>query len=267
MIAVVSPSKTMKEEKVEIETTKPKFIRDTNLLAKDMKKYDVAGLEELMDISTDLATLNHNRFQEFEKAKKFPAVYLFRGDVFKGIDIDSLKDSEIQYLNKHLRILSGLYGALKPLDEIKPYRLEMGTKHENERGRDLYAFWGNKVKNYLEKEAEDNILINLASNEYSKVILPKEIRMDVYDIEFREKKKDKYPIVAYYAKVARGEMARYMAVNNVQKVEELKGFNYSGYAFNEELSEGNTLVFTREQVSCSGENHLAHDWKTQCLYP
>lgn len=247
MIAVVSPSKTMKEEKVDIETTRPRFIRDTNVLAKDMKKYDVEGLEELMDISTDLATLNYDRFQGFEKAEKYPAAYLFRGDVFRGIDIDTLKENEIDYLNNHLRILSGLYGALKPLDEIKPYRLEMGTKHENERGKDLYAFWGDKVRKYLEKEAEDNILINLASNEYSKVFLPKEINLTVYDIEFREKKKDKYPIIAYYAKIARGEMARYMAVNNVQKVEELKGFNYSGYAFNETLSEGNTLVFTRGQ--------------------
>ena len=247
MIAVVSPSKTMKEEKVDIETTRPRFIRDTNVLAKDMKKYDVAGLEELMDISTDLATLNYDRFQGFEKAEKYPAAFLFRGDVFRGIDIDTLKENEIDYLNSHLRILSGLYGALKPLDEIKPYRLEMGTKHENERGKDLYAFWGDKVRKYLEKEAEDNILINLASNEYSKVFLPKEINLTVYDIEFREKKKDKYPIIAYYAKIARGEMARYMAVNNVQKVEELKGFNYSGYAFNETLSEGNTLVFTRDQ--------------------
>ena len=247
MIAVVSPSKTMKEEKVDLETTKPRFIRDTNVLAKDMIKYDVAGLEELMDISTDLATLNYDRFQGFDKAEKYPAAFLFRGDVFRGIDIDTLKDNEIDYLNSHLRILSGLYGALKPLDEIKPYRLEMGTKHENERGKDLYAFWGDKVRKYLEKEAEDNILINLASNEYSKVFLPKKIRLDVYDIEFREKKKDKYPIIAYYAKVARGEMARYMAVNNVQNVDELKGFDYSGYAFNETLSEGNTLVFTREQ--------------------
>jgi cytoplasmic iron level regulating protein YaaA (DUF328/UPF0246 family) len=123
----------------------------------------------------------------------------------------------------------------------------MGTKHENERGKDLYAFWGDKVRKYLEKEAEDNILINLATNEYSKLFLPKEINLTVYDIEFREKKKEKYPIIAYYAKIARGEMARYMAVNNVQKVEELKGFNYSGYAFNETLSEGNTLVFTRDQ--------------------
>jgi len=247
MIAIVSPSKTMNEEKIEIKTTKPEFIKDTKILAKEMKKYDIAGLEKLMHISTDLATLNHDRFQSFDKAEEYPAVYLFRGDVFKGIDIDSLNDSEVDYLNNHLIILSGLYGALKPLDQIKPYRLEMGTKHKNKKGKDLYAFWGKKVKKFLEKESEDQILINLASKEYSKVIIPKDIKLDVYNIEFREKKKDKYPIVAYYAKVARGEMARYMAVNKVTKVEELKGFNYSGYAYNEELSKGKTLVFTRDQ--------------------
>lgn len=247
MIAIVSPSKTMKEEKVKIKTTKPEFIKKTKKLAADMKKYDVAGLEELMHISTDLATLNHDRFQGFDEAEEYPAVYLFRGDVFKGIDVDSLKDSEVQYLNSHLIILSGLYGALKPLDRIKPYRLEMGTKHENKKGKDLYAFWGKKVKKFLEKESEDHILINLASKEYSKVIISKDITLDVYNIEFREKKKDKYPIVSFYAKTARGEMARYMAVNNVTEIKELKSFNYSGYAFNEELSEEKTLVFTRDQ--------------------
>jgi len=249
MIAIVSPSKTMKEEKVAVKTTKPKFIDDTNILASDMKKYDVKDLEELMHISTELAELNHERFQNFDKAKAYPALYLFRGDVFRGIDADTLKEEEVSYLNRHLRILSGLYGVLRPMDKIRPYRLEMGTSHKNERGKDLYAFWGSKVKEYLEKEAKDKILINLASKEYSKVILSKEIELDVYDIEFREKKKNKYPIVAYYAKIARGEMARYMAVNNVTEVEELKGFNYSGYSYNEKLSKDKVLVFTRSQKS------------------
>lgn len=245
MIAIVSPSKTMKEEKVKVKTTIPKFIEDTKILAGDMKKYDVKGLEDLMHISTDLATLNYDRFQNFDQAKTYPALYLFRGDVFRGIDADTLKEDEVAYLSRHLRILSGLYGVLKPLDKIKPYRLEMGTSHKNDQGKDLYAFWGSKVKELLEKEAKDKILINLASKEYSKVILPKDIDLDVYHIEFREKKKNKYPIVAYYAKIARGEMARYMAVNKVTKVDELKGFDYSGYSFNEQLSKDKVLVFTR----------------------
>lgn len=245
MIAIVSPSKTMKEEKIPIKTTKPKFLEDTHILTRDLKQYDVKDLEDLMQISTTLAKLNHERFQNFDKAIAYPALYLFRGDVFRGIDADTLKEKEVAYLNRHLRILSGLYGVLRPLDHIIPYRLEMGTRHNNDRGKDLYDFWGSKVKEYLEKEAKDNILINLASKEYSKVILPKDINLEVYDIEFREKKKDKYPIVAYYAKIARGEMARYMAVNHVSKVEELKGFDYSGYSFNEKLSKDKVLVFTR----------------------
>lgn len=245
MIAIVSPSKTMKEEKVKIRTTTPKFIEETDILAEDMKKYDTSGLKKLMHISEDLAALNHSRFQGFDTAKEYPALYLFRGDVFKGIDADTLGEEEISYLNKHLRILSGMYGLLKPLNRIKPYRLEMGTKHPNLRGKDLYAFWGDQVMHELEREAKGQILINLASNEYSRVIHPKKINLTVYDVEFREKKKDKYPIISFFAKTARGEMARYMAVNKVTKVDELKSFDYSGYAYNESLSKDRTLVFTR----------------------
>jgi len=245
MIAIVSPSKTMKEEKIKIRTTSPKFIEDTAVLAEEMKKYDPAGLGKLMHISEELAALNHSRFQGFDKAKEYPALYLFRGDVFRGIDADTLGEEEIAYLNRHLRILSGLYGILKPLNRIKPYRLEMGTKHKSHRGKDLYAFWGDQVMHELEREAKGQILINLASNEYSRVIHPGRINLAVYNVEFREKKKDKYPIVSFYAKTARGEMARYMAVNKVTEVEELKSFNYSGYEYNESLSKDRTLVFTR----------------------
>jgi len=230
MIAIVSPSKTMKEEKIKVRTTSPKFIEDTAILADEMKKYDPAGLGKLMHISEDLSALNYSRFQDFEKAKEYPALFLFRGDVFKGIDPDTLGEEEIAYLNKHLRILSGLYGILKPLNRIKPYRLEMGTKHPNPRGKDLYAFWGDQVMHELEREAKGQILINLASNEYSRVIHPRRINLTVYDVEFREKKKDKYPIVSFFAKTARGEMARYMAVNQVTKEDELEHFDYSGLA-------------------------------------
>lgn len=245
MIAIVSPSKTMKEEKVSIRTTKPLFPEDTALLSKEMRSYDVQGLENLMKISEDLAVLNYERFQNFEKASTYPALYLFRGDVFKGLDVDTLEKEEVSYLSKHLRILSGLYGLLRPLDAMKPYRLEMGTKHANARGKDLYAFWGDIIRKQLEKDAKDEILVNLASQEYAKAARLEETSLQVVHIEFREKKNGKYPIVAFYAKVARGEMARFMAKNNVQTIEELKSFDYSDYAFNEELSTENTLVFTR----------------------
>lgn len=245
MIAIVSPSKTMKEEKVKIRTTKPKFISDTEILAEELKQYSVSDLESLMGISEDLALLNYERFQNYSSATQYPALFLFRGDVFRGIDVDTLTNNEIQYLNHHLRILSGLYGILKPLDKIKPYRLEMGTKLKNSKGNDLYAFWGNQIKEYLEKEAKDQIIVNLASKEYSKAARLDEMNLQVYHIEFREKKNGKYPIVAFYAKIARGEMARFMAKNDVSDIEQLKDFNYSGYEYNKELSKERTFVFTR----------------------
>lgn len=246
MIAIVSPSKTMKEEPVLVKTTTPLFIEDTQVLAQEMKKYGVKDLEKLMDISEDLATLNHDRFQAFDEAIEYPATYLFRGDVFRGLDVDTLSEEEIDYLSDHLRILSGLYGALKPLDMIKPYRLEMGTKLSSRRGKDLYAFWGDRVQKSLEDESTDKILINLASKEYSKVIKAKTIDLKVIDVEFKEQRRTGYKIIAFYAKVARGEMARFMAKTNAKTIEDLKAFNYSGYTFNEKLSNEEKLVFTRK---------------------
>lgn len=245
MIAIVSPSKTMKEENIKIRTTKPQFILDTDLLAEELRHYSISDLERLMGISEDLALLNYERFQNYSNAIEYPALYLFRGDVFRGIDADSLTQKEVKYLNSHLRILSGFYGILKPLDKMKPYRLEMGTKLKNSRGKDLYAFWGNQIRNQLEKEAKDQIIVNLASKEYSKAAKLKETHLNVYDVEFREKKNGTYPIIAFYAKIARGEMARFMAKNKVHHIDQLKDFNYSGYQYNEELSKENTLVFTR----------------------
>ncbi|SFN38827.1 peroxide stress protein YaaA [Proteiniclasticum ruminis] len=245
MIAIVSPSKTMKEENRKIRTTSPKFISETDILAEELKNYSISDLERLMGISEDLAILNYERFQNYSHAAEYPALFLFRGDVFRGIDADTLTQEEIQYLNKHLRILSGLYGVLKPLDRMKPYRLEMGTKLKNIRGKDLYSFWGDQIKLLLEKESKDQILINLASKEYAKAARLHESKLIVYDVEFREKKNGAYPIIAFYAKIARGEMARFMAKNKVQRIDQLKEFNYSGYEYNATLSSEKTLIFTR----------------------
>jgi hypothetical protein len=245
MIAIVSPSKTMREENRKIRTTSPKFITETDVLAEELKNYSISDLEKLMGISEDLAILNYERFQNYFHAAEYPALFLFRGDVFRGIDADTLTKDEIQYLNKHLRILSGFYGVLRPLDRMKPYRLEMGTKLKTLRGKDLYSFWGAQIKSLLEKEAKDQILINLASKEYAKAAKLHEIKLNVYDVEFREKKNHKFTIIAFYAKIARGEMARFMAKNNVQQVDQLKEFNYSGYVYNEDLSSEKRLVFTR----------------------
>lgn len=245
MIAITSPSKTMKEEKIKVRTTKPRLIEDSLILQSELKRYTVTDLEKLMGISEDLAELNYKRFQEIDNAKEYPSLFLFKGDVFRGIDVENLSPQEVDYLNNHLRILSGLYGVLRPLDRIKPHRLEMGIRHKNERGKTLYEFWGTKVQRLLEKDCKDNILINLASQEYSRAIRQNEIKLDVYDVEFREHRNGEYPIISFFAKHARGEMARYMAVNNVQHIHELKNFNYSGYGFNESLSTDKRLVFTR----------------------
>ncbi len=246
MIAIVSPSKTMKEEPVKVKATTPHFLKETEILIHEMKKYGIKDLKNLMNISKDLATLNHERFQNFEEASEYPATYLFRGDVFKGLDVDTLSEDEIDYLCDHLRILSGLYGVLKPLDLIKPYRLEMGTKLSTKHEKDLYGFWDDKVQKSLEKDSKDKILINLASKEYSKVIKAKTIDLKVIDIDFKEHRKGEYKIIAFYAKVARGEMARFMAKTKAKTIEDLKAFNYSGYTYNEKLSHEENLVFTRE---------------------
>ncbi len=246
MIVIVSPSKTMKEEPIKIKTTTPRFIDDTHSLVHEMKKYGIKDLRNLMNISKDLATLNHDRFQNFDDAKEYPAAYLFRGDVFRGLDIDTLREDELHYLNKHLRILSGLYGDLRPLDLIKPYRLEMGTKLPTDSANDLYGFWGDKVQKSLEKDSKNKILINLASKEYSKVIRAKTIHLNVIDIDFKEHRNGDYKIIAFYAKVARGEMVRFMAKTKAKTIEDLKAFDYSGYKFNEKLSHEENLVFTRE---------------------
>ena len=245
MIAITSPSKTMKEEKIKVRTTKPRLIEDSLILQNEMKRYTTEDLQKLMGISEELAELNYKRFQEIEVAKEYPALFLFKGDVFRGIDAESLSPIEVEYLNKHLRILSGLYGVLRPLDRIKPYRLEMGIRHKNERGKTLYDFWGTKIQRLLEKDCKDNTLVNLASQEYSKAIRLNELNLDVYNIEFREHRNGLYPMISFFAKHARGEMARYMAVNNVQHIDELKSFDYSGYGFNEGLSKDKLLVFTR----------------------
>ena len=245
MIAVISPSKTLKEEKIRTRTTKPRLLEDSLILQHEMRSYTVKDLEKLMGISEELAELNYRRFQGMADAKEFPALFLFHGDVFRGIDADTLSPDEVGYLNTHLRILSGLYGVLRPLDRIKPYRLEMGIRHLNERGKTLYDFWGEKVQKLLEKDSKDRILINLASKEYAKSMRERHIRLDVYDVEFREHRNGEYPIISFFAKIARGEMARFMAVNNVQNVEELKNFNYDGYVYNNALSKEKSLVFTR----------------------
>ena len=172
-------------------------------------------------------------------------MYLFRGDVYRGLEVDTLEREDILYLNQHLRILSGLYGALRPLDRISPYRLEMGIGLRNSRGRNLYSFWGDRIQKLLEEEADDGIIVNLASKEYAKAIRTSHTSLDFYRVDFREQKGSSYRTVALFSKIARGQMARFIAKNRIDRIDDLKEFNESDYSYQAELSDSHTLVFTR----------------------
>jgi len=165
--------------------------------------------------------------------------------VYRGLAIDDLDSDAVKHLNRHVRILSGLYGYLKPLDRIKPYRLEMSTKVITEYGHDLYSFWDDKLARNLENESEDGILLNIASKEYSKAVTRKDLKLRVIDVEFREKKGDSARIIPLFSKIARGMLARYIAVERINSLENIRSFNYGGYSFEEGLSASDKLVFVR----------------------
>lgn len=203
-----------------------------------------------MSISDDLAQLNYQRNQEwqlpFTKDNARPAVYAFNGDVYRGLDVYTLDTKNIDKLQDTVRILSGLYGVLKPLDLIQPYRLEMGTKLSIGKNKNLYEFWKKKVTKALNEELEDNeLFLNLASNEYFKAIDSKTLKVPVIEIDFKELKNGDYKTIGIYAKQARGLMARYIIDTNAKTLEDIKGFNLENYRFHEQLSKENRLVFTR----------------------
>lgn len=246
--------------------TQPALMEQACELMKMLKPLEPTDLSALMDISDKLAQTNAYRNQQWawDKDKPFamdnqnlptkPAVYLFDGDVYTGLDAYQLGKKEIAYLNQHLGILSGLYGLLKPLDLMLPYRLEMGTKLKNLKGDNLYQFWGDIITDLINhrmleniSKNQDNVLINLASNEYFKAVNPKKIQADIITPRFEDRKKDGvYKVVSFYAKQARGMMVRYACENNVKKAEELKGFDLGGYYFVESESSSTEFVFRRE---------------------
>lgn len=253
MILLISPAKTLDFDAIDqAEYTTPVFMKETKKLVKVLKTKSATDIKALMKVSDKIADLNVVRYKSFKtpfttkNAKQ--AMYAFRGDVYTGLDADSFNKSQVKFAQKHLRILSGLYGVLKPLDLMQPYRLEMGTKLANANGKNLYEFWDDKITNSLNEEIsaqKDNYVINLASNEYFKSVRSKNLNGQVIDIQFKENKDGKYKIVAFFAKKARGMMCQYMIKNKLTKPEQLKGFNMENYLFNEELSEEGTFVFTR----------------------
>ena len=252
MKIIISPAKSLDfESKVPTDLhTQPRFLEQSEKLNKKLKTISKNKLSELMKISDDLATLNYIRNQTWEtpfstkNAKQ--AIYAFTGAVFQGIDVNSLKNEKLPLLQEGLRILSGLYGLLKPLDLIQPYRLEMGTKLKVGSNENLYKFWDDTVAKALNEELEDDeLLINLASSEYFKVIPKKVLKVPMITPVFKDFKNGEYKIVMTYAKKARGLMVRYIIDHNVKTIEDLKGFNVDRYRFSEEMSTGNELIFTR----------------------
>jgi cytoplasmic iron level regulating protein YaaA (DUF328/UPF0246 family) len=206
-----------------------------------------------MSISDDLAQLNYERNQAWKvpdlaDCVSKPAIYLFKGDVYQGLDAPTLDANGVSYAQKHLRILSGLYGLLRPLDLTRPYRLEMGTKLVNPKGKDLYAFWGDQITQLVNTEIAQagKPLINLASNEYFKAIKPKRLNAEIITPVFKDMKGGQYKIVSFYAKKARGMMVRYAIDHKVEDAEDLKFFDYGGYQFRPELSSQTHWVYTRD---------------------
>ncbi len=254
MLLIISPAKTLdfSTPKISSKTTKPVFGQQANHLMELLKEKDIAKLQQLMKISYDLAETNFERHIKWQwphnKINSKQALLAFKGEVFRQINVEDFNEAEIIKAQNHLRIISGLYGILRPLDLIQPYRLEMGTKLKNPAGNDLYKFWDNKITQQLNKEIEkqnDNILVNLASNEYFKAIKKKEFKGNILTLNFKEYRNNSFKTIAIYAKQARGLMVRYILKNKVTEKEHIKGFNENNYSFNQALSTENNWVFTR----------------------
>ncbi len=254
MLLLVSPAKTLDFEPAELqEHSQPRLLEKSEALADLLSEKSQEELMDLMSISEDLAELNRKRYEQFhtpftlDNAKQ--AVLAFKGDVYAGMEADSFTAEELQFAQDHLRILSGLYGLLRPLDLMQPYRLEMGTRMENHRGKNLYEFWGDDITDLINHDLQETsakAVINLASKEYFSAVQPGRLKGELYDIQFKELRKDKYKVIAFYAKKARGMMCRYAIKNKLTEPEQLKSFDMDGYAYNEELSDGRTFVFTRK---------------------
>jgi cytoplasmic iron level regulating protein YaaA (DUF328/UPF0246 family) len=256
MLVVVSPAKNLDfETEIPVNSfTQPAMMDDTKRLMGVCRTLSPADLSSLMKISDKLATLNANRFAEFstpfDKGNARQAMYAFNGDVYTGLDAYTLSEESVDFAQDHLRILSGLYGLLRPLDLMQAYRLEMGTKLANPEGKDLYAFWNHRITEELNQALAaqgDNVLINLASNEYFKAVKKNALDAMVITPTFKDCKNGQYKIISFFAKKARGLMARYIIEHKVADVDGLKAFDIDGYQFSEEQSSSTELVFLRNQ--------------------
>jgi len=257
MLLVISPAKNLDFETPSVtqSASQPRYLAQSALLVQQLQAFSVQDVASLMKLSDKLAGLNLSRFQSWsppfdaENAKQ--AILAFNGDVYTGLDAATLDKAGFDFAQKHLRILSGLYGVLKPLDYIQPYRLEMGTRLSNASGGNLYDFWGEQLKVSLEEEPAlaDKVLINLASNEYFKAVKAKQLDARIITPVFKDEKNGQYKIISFYAKKARGLMSRYIIDHKIEQPEQIKAFDANGYQFSETQSTDDEWVFLRNEES------------------
>lgn len=256
MLALISPAKTL-DYQTALPTdqyTQARLLDQSQQLIEVAKVLSASEIASLMQVSEKIAQLNVGRFNdwqsEFDFSNARQAIFAFKGDVYTGLDAYHLSDPDIHFAQQHLRMLSGLYGLLRPLDLMMPYRLEMGTKLKNSRGHNLYEFWGNRITQLINQDLEQassKILLNLASDEYYKSVQEKQVQADIIKPVFLDQKNGKYKIISFYAKKARGLMARYMIEHKIEQADDLKAFNTDGYYFDSENSSTTELVFKRDE--------------------
>ncbi|OOV79598.1 MULTISPECIES: peroxide stress protein YaaA [unclassified Acinetobacter] len=256
MLALISPAKTLDYETAlpTEKFTQPRLLDHSEELISVARKLSVSEISSLMSVSEKIATLNVERFRDwqpdFDFANARQAIFAFKGDVYTGLDAYKLTNSDLEYAQTHLRMLSGLYGLLRPLDLMMPYRLEMGTKLQNPRGNNLYEFWDNTITNLINDDlakAGSELLVNIASDEYYKSVKESKIKAEIIKPVFLDQKNGKYKVISFYAKKARGLMARYLLENKIERIEDIKSFNTDGYYFDAESSLKGELVFKRDE--------------------
>lgn len=255
MLIIISPAKTLDyESTIPTNTcTRPLFADSANQLARRLKKLSGADISQLMGVSSKLGVLNSERYRNWKTTPTADnarqAIFAFKGDVYAGMGVPDFSKRDLQFAQKHLRILSGLYGILRPLDIMQPYRLEMGTKFPVDGAKNLYEFWGNRIVDYLNEELAQSkgaALVNLASNEYSAAAHLDDVRAPVITPVFKEKRNGAYKIISFNAKKARGMMSRFVMKNRLTDAEDLKQFCEAGYRYNERMSDDSKWLFTRE---------------------
>lgn len=254
MLTLISPAKTLDFATLntELPTTQPDLLNKSAELVKIMQGYPAEGLCQLMGISIKLGQLNQQRFRDwsvpFTTHNSKAALLAFRGDVYEGLNADAFNQQDLAYAQQHLGILSGLYGLLRPMDLIQPYRLEMGTALKNPLGKTLYQFWGSEITDLINlrlKESGSHWIINLASNEYFKAVKPEALAAPIVHPVFKDESNGRYKVISFYAKKARGMMARYIIKNRIGQADKIKSFSDAGYQYDESQSSAQAWVFTR----------------------